>query len=363
MAAVMHFAFFTLLLGVQSALSIPTNETTRACTEIRETLPNKVLTPGLLNIEYAQETQQYWSTTLRELTPACIVQPDSAADVSAIVKILNKYPSVHFATRSGGHSPNVGHATAQDGVLIAMEDLAGAKYDAEEKVAYVKPGGEWNDVIGELEKSGVTISGGRLGEDVLALPLEQRKTDLSKDWWVSVDCFYKVASLSLVLKRASPLMYVVFPPPWPRRQANEYQNIIGWETVMANSSIINVSASSHPDLAQAMRGSGSQFGIVTQFKVKVHPIGQVWGGFCTYSQLQEKKLYSILHDFVGHGAKDPKAAIIFSDLVLGGGTKQKIIFYFYDGPTRPTTGPFADFFKVPSLACLPRKQKYSDLVC
>jgi hypothetical protein len=244
-----------------------------------------------------------------------------------------------------------------------MTDLVGATYDEEENVAYVKPGGEWNDVIGELEKSGVTISGGRLGEDILVLPLEQRKTDLSKDWWVSVACFYKVASLSLVLKRASPLMYVVSSSPWFRHSTDEYQNIIGWETVMANGSIINVSASSHPDLAQAMRGSGSQFGIVTQFKVKVHPIGEVWGGFCTYSQLQEKKLYPLLHDFIGDGAKDPKAAIIFTDLVLGAGIKQKMIFYFYDGPSRPSTGPFADFFKVPSLACLPKKQKYSDLVC
>jgi hypothetical protein len=38
---------------------------------------------------------------------------------------------------------------------------------------------------------------------------------------------------------------------------------------MANGSIVNVDASAHPDLAQAMRGSGSQFGVVTTFKVKV----------------------------------------------------------------------------------------------
>jgi FAD/FMN-containing dehydrogenase len=154
----------TLLLGAHSALSFPTNATTKACTEIRKALPGKVLTPGLLTVEYAYETQQYWSTTLREVDPACIVQPDSAQDVSIVVKILNKYPSVRFATRSGGHDPNVGHATVQDGVLITMTDLIGATYDAEEDIAYVRPGGEWNDVISELEKSGVAIAGGRLGQ-------------------------------------------------------------------------------------------------------------------------------------------------------------------------------------------------------
>lgn len=131
---------------------------------------------------------------------------------------------------------------------------------------------------------------------------------------------------------------------------------------MANGSIINVDAATHPDLAQAMRGSGGQFGIVTQFKVKVHHMGSVWGGSCAYDQTQEDRLYSVLHDFVGHGASDPKAAIIFSDLVLAAGVKTKLIFYFYDNATPPTSGPFADFFKIHGLACVPRTQKYSELL-
>jgi FAD/FMN-containing dehydrogenase len=131
---------------------------------------------------------------------------------------------------------------------------------------------------------------------------------------------------------------------------------------MANGSIVNVSAATHPDLAQAMRGSGSQFGIVTQFKVKVHHMGDVWGGSCVYDPTQEDKLYAALHDFVGHGAEDPKAAIIFSDLVLAADVKTKLIFYFYDNSIPPSSGPFADFFKIPGLACVPRTQKYSELV-
>lgn len=163
MASYARAALVTLLLGASVVFGIPTKATTQACTEIKNALPGKVLAPKLLALEYTYETQQYWSTTLREVDPACIVQPVSAQDVSAVVKILNKYPSVPFATRSGGHDPNVGHATVQDGVLITMTDLAGATYDAANNVAYVKPGGEWNDVIGDLEPSGVTIAGGRLG--------------------------------------------------------------------------------------------------------------------------------------------------------------------------------------------------------
>jgi FAD/FMN-containing dehydrogenase len=139
-------------------------------------------------------------------------------------------------------------------------------------------------------------------------------------------------------------------------------NIIGWETIMANGSIVNVDAAAQPDLARAMRGSGSQFGIVTTFTVKTVPIGDIWGGFCIYEPSQSDALYAALHNFVANGAQDPKAAIIFSDLLLVGGIGTKLVYYFYDGPTPPTSGPFADFLKIVNPACLPRTQKYSELV-
>jgi len=328
MDSLIPLALATLLLTAQSASASPTPATTQACTEINAALPGKVLTPGLLATEYGYEQQQYWSTALRTVSPACIVQPVDAQDVSVVIKILNKYPSVPFATRSGGHDPNVGHATAQDGVLITMTDIVGATYDAANNVAYVKPGGEWNDVISDLEPSGVTITGGRLGlVGVGGLLLGGGLSFLSAQEGLAAD------------------------------------NIIGWETIVANGSIINVDARKNADLAQAMRGSGSQFGIVTKFTVNVHPIGDVWGGYCTYDASQDDQLYAALHQYAGYGsAADPKSAIIFTDLVTTGGITLKLIYYFYDGPAPPTSGPFADFFKIPSIGCAPKKQKYSELL-
>jgi hypothetical protein len=156
-------ALAALVLGTPLATAAPDQATTQACTEIKNALPGKVLTTGLLAVEYAYETQQYWSTTQRSTNPACIVQPASADDVSTVIKTLNKYPTVKLATRSGGHDPNAGHNDVADGVLITMTDMVGATYDAAKGVAYVKPGGHWNDVIGDLEPSGVTMLGGRLG--------------------------------------------------------------------------------------------------------------------------------------------------------------------------------------------------------
>lgn len=132
---------------------------------------------------------------------------------------------------------------------------------------------------------------------------------------------------------------------------------------MANGSVVNIDAAAHPDLAQAMRGSGSQFGVVTSFTVKPKAMTDVWGGFCIYDSLtQSEALYAALHNFVANGEQDTKAAIIFTDLILAEGISSKLIYYFYDDPTPPTSGPFADFFKIVNPACLPKTQKYSELV-
>ncbi|KAJ8108429.1 hypothetical protein OPT61_g8178 [Boeremia exigua] len=315
-----------LLSGIKT-LAAPDQATTQACADIQNALPGKVLTPSLLALEYEHETQQYWSTTLRTVDPACIVQPSSAEDVATVVKILNNYPTVKFATRSGGHDPNVGHATAQDGVQIVMTDLAGATYDAEKDLAYVKPGGEWNDVISDLESSGVAVVGGRLG-------------------LVGVGGYLLQGGISFL----------------SAQEGLAADNIVGWETVLANGSIVNIDAAAHPDLAQAIRGSGSQFGIVTKFTIKPHHIGDVYGGFCVYDNSVEDSLYTALHDFTAKGAEDPKAAIIFSQLVAVGGLKTNLIYTFYDGPTPPTTGPFADLLNIPGIACLPRRRSYASLL-
>lgn len=179
MERIFHRALAALVLGSQLATAAPDQATTQACTDIKNALPGKVLTSGLLAVEYAYETQQYWSTIQRSADPACIVQPASAEDVSAVIKILLKYPTVRLATRSGGHDPNVNHNSIEDGVLITMTDMVGATYDAATGLAYVKPGGHWNDVIGDLEPSGVTILGGRLGMYILGSEKEDTRINIS----------------------------------------------------------------------------------------------------------------------------------------------------------------------------------------
>ena len=135
--------------------------TEQACAEINAALVDRVWTQG--DSDYTSEVNSYWSTALRDAKPACVVLPQSAEEVSSAVKVLNKYRDVEFAVKSGGHTPNKRQSSIHDGVLISTRDISGVTYDSETGIAHVKPGGEWNDVIGPLDEQGVTVVGGRLG--------------------------------------------------------------------------------------------------------------------------------------------------------------------------------------------------------
>ena len=129
-----------------------------------------------------------------------------------------------------------------------------------------------------------------------------------------------------------------------------------------NGTIINVDAKTQPELAVALRGSGSQFGIVTQFTVKAYPIGKVWGGIRTYDESKTDELYKAMHEFIPYSNEDPKAAIIVTSLILTGSSRINLLFYFYQGEKPPTTGAFADLLNIKSTLSTTKTQSYPDLV-
>jgi FAD/FMN-containing dehydrogenase len=151
-----------LLSLAARALAVPAPIVVETCQSIKSALPNKVSFRGEKIYDY--EISDYFNGGIVALKPACIVYPTSTDEVSATVKILANSPKeVRFAVKSGGHDPNAGHASVHEGVLISMRNLNGTKYNREKGVAYVKPGGQWRDVIRILRKDRVTVVGGRVG--------------------------------------------------------------------------------------------------------------------------------------------------------------------------------------------------------
>lgn len=158
------FLLMTCLLG-KATFAEPSPSTEAACEIISKAIPGRVSFPS--SPGYVSETLKYWSVALREIKPACVTSPETTEEVATIVGILNEHEDVPFAVKSGGHDPNPGHGSVEDGVLIAMREISGTDYDPEKKIAHVRPGGEWNDVAEALEEDGVTVVGGRLGKSFM----------------------------------------------------------------------------------------------------------------------------------------------------------------------------------------------------
>ena len=137
----------------------------QACSALVANCPSFTLTypSGTANANYQYATNHYWSNANIDGTPACVVFPTSAEDVSEVIRILLHYPSVPFAVKSGGHNANVGFSSVAGGVLISFQNSYGTILSADKKAAVVGPGARWMDAVGALEPYGLTVVGGRLG--------------------------------------------------------------------------------------------------------------------------------------------------------------------------------------------------------
>lgn len=67
-----------------------------------------------------------------------------------------------FAVRSGGHSPNPGFSSIQDGILIDLFQLNEITVSDDRETVSVGPGQRWGDVYNTLDAYDVSVIGGRI---------------------------------------------------------------------------------------------------------------------------------------------------------------------------------------------------------
>jgi len=196
--------------------------------------------------QYEQSVSSYWAET-SQLRPWLIAQPRSTKDVALLIKIINEVPNLQFAVRSGGHMNWAGANNIKDGVTIDLSLLDSVSYNPTTKLASLGPGGHWRNVYEELDKAGVVVAGGRDGN-------------------VGVGGFFIGGGNSY----------------FAVRKGMSSDTVRNYEVVLASGDIINVNKTSYPDLFVALKGGGSNFGIVTRFDVDAFPATPLWGGYITF---------------------------------------------------------------------------------
>jgi FAD/FMN-containing dehydrogenase len=81
-------------------------------------------------------------------------------------------------------------------------------------------------------------------------------------------------------------------------------NILGAEVVLADGRIVQTDATHEPDLFWAIRGGGGNFGVVTQLRLKLHPISDISDGIIVFPWEQAKQVFSAYNTMIPNAPDD-----------------------------------------------------------
>jgi FAD/FMN-containing dehydrogenase len=179
-------------------------------------------------------------------TPALVVQPVSSRDVAETVDFVRRRGLV-LSIKGGGHHI-AGTSIADGGIVLDMARMSTVTVDAAARRAHVGPGCLLRDVDRATQAHGLATVLGFVSE-------------------------VGVAGLTL----GGGLGYLT------RRFGWSVDNLESVEIVTADGDIRIADRDHAPDLFWAIRGGGGNFGVVTRFTFRLHPVGpDVHGGLIAW---------------------------------------------------------------------------------
>lgn len=216
-----------------------------------------VIRPG--DAEYDQTRALY--NAMIDKRPALIVRAVDVADVIATVDLTRTH---HFdlAIRGGGHN-GAGLGSVDGGVVLDLSLMKGIRVDPEARTARVDAGCTWAEVDHATHAFGLAVPSGMISTTgVAGLTLGGGVGHLSRKYGLTID------------------------------------SLLAADVVLADGSFVTASASEHPDLFWALRGGGGNFGVVTSFLFRLHPVHTVTAGRTLWPIEQSAEVMRWYRDFI-----------------------------------------------------------------
>jgi FAD/FMN-containing dehydrogenase len=168
--------------------------------------------------------------------PACIARCTGVADVVAAVRFAREHDLL-VAVRSGGHGVG-GHAVCDGGLVIDLSPMKGIRVDPAARIARAEAGVLWGELDRETQLHGLATVGG-------------------------IVTHTGIAGLTL----GGGIGWLM------RKHGATVDNLLSADLVTADGSLVTASADENPDLFWGIRGGGGNFGVVTSFEYRLHPVG------------------------------------------------------------------------------------------
>ncbi|HSI98635.1 MAG TPA: FAD-binding protein [Gaiellaceae bacterium] len=209
--------------------------------------------------------------------PALVARCGGTADVRTAVNFAREH-GLEVTVRGGGHSI-AGLSSTDGGMLIDLSPMRAVDVDPDARIARVQGGAVLGDVDHETQAFGLAAPLGAVSETgVAGLTLGGGYGWLHRKYGLACD------------------------------------NVLSAQVVLADGRVVTASEDVNPDLFWAIRGGGGNFGIVTSFTFRLHPVGPIvaFAGVF-YALADAASVLRALRDYA-QGARDEVAveAISFS---------------------------------------------------
>lgn len=170
--------------------------------------------------------------------PGLIARCSEVGDVQAAVRVA-KDTGILTAVRCGGHSL-AGFSTCDGGLVIDLSRMRDVSVDPEKRLARAAGGCLLGSIDTATQKAGLVFPSGVVSH---------------------------TGASGLILGGGTGWL--------TRRFGLSCDNVEAFAVVAADGSIVRASSKENSDLFWALRGGGGNFGVVTEFQLKLHPLRSV----------------------------------------------------------------------------------------
>jgi FAD/FMN-containing dehydrogenase len=195
--------------------------------------------------------------------PGLIARCTGTADVRAAVRFARERDLL-VAVRGGGHNV-AGTAVCDGGLVIDLSPMKGVRVDPARQTARAEAGLLWGEFDRETQAFGLAAPGGIVSHT-------------------------GIAGLTL----GGGLGWLM------RRCGLAADNVLSADVITADGEFLRASAEEHADLFWGLRGGGGNFGVVTSFEYRLHPVGPiVLAGVMLYPAAKAREVLGFYRDFIG----------------------------------------------------------------
>ena len=223
--------------------------------QFRAAFRGELIQPGDSGYETARKI---WNASI-DKHPGIIARCAGVADVIAAVNFARENDLL-VAVRGGGHNVG-GKALCDDGMVIDLSGMKGIHVDAKNHTVRVQGGATLGDVDRETHLYGLAVPAGVVSAT-------------------------GIAGLTL----GGGVGWLV------RKYGLTCDNVLSFDIVTADGKPRVASANENEDLFWALRGGGGNFGVVTSFEFRAHPVSTVLGGMIIYPRDRAREVLQFYRD-------------------------------------------------------------------